>query len=93
MLGTLAFLITVAAGLGGYALSRRFVMQRLRFVDAARSPLAPFIAGAVAYAVAMPAALLPLVTTGTAAVFGIATGFGTASGIKALRRMDGALVR
>lgn len=93
MLGTLAFLITVAAGVGGYLLAQRFVVHRLRFVDAVRSPFAPFIAGAVAYAVAMPVALLPLVTTGTAVVFGIATGFGTASGVKTLRRMDGALVR
>jgi hypothetical protein len=35
--------------------------------------------------VAWPAVLLPFVTIGTAVVFGIGTGFGTASGALALR--------
>ena len=80
--------LSVAAAIGGFVLARRFVQQRLRFVDGIRSPVAPFVAGLVAALIAWPAALLPLVTTGTAAIFGIGAGLGTASGIKALKRGD-----
>ena len=34
------------------------------------------------------AGILPLITAGTAAVAGVMSGFGTASGVKALRRGD-----
>jgi hypothetical protein len=43
----------------------------------------------IAAVVALPVALLPIVTMGTAAIFGIGAGIGTASGVKALRRGDG----
>jgi hypothetical protein len=58
-------------------------------VDRAYSPTFPFAAGLIAAVVALPAALLPVVTMGTAAIFGIGAGVGTASGVKALRRGDG----
>lgn len=88
MYPTLALLATVVAGLGGYFLAKRFVGQRLRFVDAVQSPWAPWIAGAVAAAVASPLALLPLIGSTTALVFGIGVGVGTASGARAVRRGD-----
>jgi hypothetical protein len=81
----LEFLITMAAGAIGFILARNFVRRRLRFVDAVHSIWAPLIAGAAAALVAWPAVLLPLVTLTTAIVFGIGTGWGTASGAKALR--------
>ncbi len=87
-MGFLYLALSVAAAIGGFVLARRFVQQRLRFVDGIRSPVAPFVAGLVAALIAWPAALLPLVTTGTAAIFGIGAGLGTASGIKALKRGD-----
>ena len=62
------------------------VIRRLRFVDAIRSPLAPLIAGVAAALAAWPVAILPVITAGTAVVFGIGTGLGTASGVKALKR-------
>jgi hypothetical protein len=62
------------------------VRRRLRFVDAVRSPLAPFVAGAIAFGIGIVAAILPLVTVGTAAVFAIATALGTASGVRSLVR-------
>jgi hypothetical protein len=88
MTGMLTLLITLAAVISGFLLARNFVRRRLRFVDGIRSPAAPWIAGLAAAVVAWPAALLPLVTTVTTTLFGIAAGFGTASGVKALRRGD-----
>jgi CHASE2 domain-containing sensor protein len=82
-------LITLAAGIVGFILARNFVRRRLRFVDAVQSPFAPFVAGFLAALLAWPAVLLPLVTLGTALVFGVGTGLGTASGARALRDGDG----
>ena len=89
MLRLLALGLTIAAGFVGYLIARNFVQRRLRFVPAIRSPLAPFVAAAVAWLIASPFALLPLITATAAALFGIGTGIGTASGVKALRRADG----
>ena len=88
MFGFLSLAITVATGILGFALARDFVRRRLRFVDGIYSPAAPWIAGLIAAVVAWPAALLPLITTGTTVLFGAAAGLGTASGVKALRRGD-----
>jgi hypothetical protein len=81
--------VTVAAAVAGFVIARNFVRRRLRFVDGVHSPIFPFAAGLLAAVVAWPAALLPIVTGVTAAVFGIGAGIGTASGVKALRRGDG----
>ncbi len=81
--------LVVAAGVGivSFGFAREYVRQRLRFVDAVKHPLAPWIAGGVVLLIASPiAALLPLVTGFTALVAGAATGLGTASGVKALKR-------
>lgn len=83
-----AFVATVVAGIGGYLFSRAFVRRRLRFVDAIQSPAAPLIAGAIAFLLAWPLTLLPVVTMSAAVLFGLGCGFGTASGVRALRRGD-----
>lgn len=85
----LVLLITAAAAVGGFSLARRFVRRRLRFVDAVYSPFAPVVAGLIAATVVWPAALLPIVSTGTAIWFGVGAGVGTASGVRALRRNSG----
>ena len=82
----LAVLTIVAAGIGGFILARNFVRGRLRYVDAIYSPFAPWVVGAIGALVAWPAALLPLVTGATSAVFGVGVGLGTASGVRALKR-------
>ena len=83
----LSLLITAAAGLFMFGLAREFVRNKLRFVDAVRSPLAPWLAGFGVLLVASPiAVLLPLVTGFTAGIAALATGLGTASGVKALKR-------
>jgi hypothetical protein len=82
------FLITLGIAAIGFILARNFVRRRLRFVDAARSPLAPVVAGLTATLVALPLALLPVVSVSSAVIFGVGVGLGTASGGRALRRVD-----
>jgi hypothetical protein len=77
---------TIVAGVGGYLVTRNFVRNRLRFVDAIRSPLAPVVAGVLAFCVLWPFTILPVVQVATAVVFGFGCAFGTASGVRALRR-------
>ncbi|HRP07591.1 MAG TPA: hypothetical protein PLL69_03795 [Gemmatimonadales bacterium] len=82
-----SFAVTLVAGIGAFTLAREFVRRRLRFVDAVRHPAVPWMVGGGVLLLASPiAALLPLVTVTTAAVAGVATGMGTASGVKALKR-------
>ena len=85
---TAAFAASLVAGVGGYLFSRSFVRRRLRFVDAVQSPVAPLIAGALAFVLAWPLTLLPVVTMSLAVLFGLGCGIGTASGVRALRRGD-----
>jgi hypothetical protein len=86
VLDLLAFAATVAAGAFGYLTTRRFVRDRLKFVDAAQTLRAPIIAGLVAWAVAMPLVwLLPLVGPGAALLFGVSVGMGVRAGAKDIR--------
>jgi hypothetical protein len=71
----------------GYLKARGFVRERLRFVDAAHKPSTPIIAGAAAALVAAPVvALLPLVGTPTAVIFGIGVGWGVYHGSRDVRK-------
>lgn len=90
MLVTLmAIAISLAASAFGYAAARRFVHDRLKFVDAAQTMKAPIIAGLVAWALFMPLTFLPLVNifvgAGTAIVFGLSVGLGVRAGAKDIR--------
>ena len=78
--------ITLAAGITGFVIARRFVARRLRYVDAIYSPFAPLVAGGIAALIAWPASALPLITAMASALFGIGSGLGTASGVKLLKR-------
>ena len=86
MLGTFLTVGTILFGIFGYVVSRNFVRNRLRFVDAVRSPLAPLAAGVLAFFIAWPISILPFIGIGTAVAFAFGCAFGTASGVKALRR-------
>ena len=86
MFAFIAGALTLAAGIVGFAFARDYTMRRLRFVDTTRNPAWPWIVGLLAALVFSPLALLPLIGTGTAAIFGLGTGLGTASGVKALKR-------
>ena len=86
MIGTILMAGTIVLGFFGFIVSRDFVRSRLRFVDAARSPLFPLLAGVLGFVVAWPLAILPFIHVATAVVFGFGCAFGTASGAKALKR-------
>jgi hypothetical protein len=76
----IGLIVTAAALVGGFVVARDFVRRRLRYVDAVRKPSAPLIAGVAAAAVALPVALLPVVTIGTAVALGVGVATGVASG-------------
>ena len=83
MFGLLAFALSTAAVIIGFTQAKDFVSRRLRYVDAARSPLAPLVAGIGA---ALIVWLLPFVTGVSAVAFGISVGLGVAAGNKEVRR-------
>jgi hypothetical protein len=76
----IGLIVTAAALVGGFVVARDFVRRRLRYVDAVQRPSAPLIAGAAAAIVALPVALLPIVTIGTAVALGVGVAGGVASG-------------
>ncbi len=81
---------TGAATAIGYLKTRQFVRGKLRYVDAVKKPAAPLITGAAAALVAAPVvALLPVVGTISALVFGTGVGVGVAHGAKDTRRLPG----
>ena len=83
--------IAFTVALIGFVVSRRFVENRLRYVDAVQSPFAAFVAGGVATLIALPiVAFLPFVGLGTAILFGVGVFTGVASGAREIRRRIGA---
>lgn len=81
MLGLLSLAITFGAAWFGYGTARRFVRERLRYVDGAGSLGVAVAAGLGAAIVAWPVAwLLPLISGGTALTFGVAVALGTRAG-------------
>jgi hypothetical protein len=86
VLDILAFAATIAAAAFGYISARKFVRDRLKFVDGAQNVTAPIIAGFCAWAIATPLTwLLPLVGVGTAIAFGAAVGIGVRAGARDIR--------
>ena len=91
MISTLASLIAlvliVVAVVGGYATARRFVRDRLRFVDAVQRPTTPWIAATGAWVLgALAAFLLPFVGPFAALSFGLSVGLGVAAGQRDIKR-------
>ena len=85
------FLLTLAAAIAasafGYLQSRRFVRRRLAYVDAVHNSVAPVLAGAAAFAVALPVVgILPLIGAGTALLFGAGVGAGVSAGSRDTRQ-------
>jgi hypothetical protein len=81
VLGTLGLVATAGVTILGFIQARGFTRRKLRFVEAAQSPLAPFVAGGVAALIAMPVvALLPIIGGGTAILFGAGVGAGVLAG-------------
>ncbi len=87
MFGMLALVIALGASWFGYGTARRFVRDRLRYVESALSPGAAVIAGIGAAIILSPLAwLLPLVTGGTAIAFGLGVGLGARAGASDVKR-------
>lgn len=83
------FIVAAVAGLFLFGFAREYVRNRLRFVDAVKNPLAPWLVGLGVLIVAMPVAgFLPFIYGSAAIAAGAGAGLGTASGVKALRRGD-----
>ncbi len=86
MLDLIAFAATLAATTFGFIAARRFVRERLKFVDAAQTWRTPLIGGIVAWAVATPVVwILPLVSGVTALLFGVSVALGARAGAKDIR--------
>lgn len=88
MIELIVFGLAAAGIVAGYARTRSFVRERLRFVDAVYRPAAPFVAGAVAAVAAAPLAwVVPFVGGGTAVLFGAAVGYGVVKGRRDLKQL------
>jgi hypothetical protein len=86
VLDLLAFAATIAAGAFGYITARKYVRDRLKFVDGVQTLKAPLIAALAAWAIATPLTwVLPLVGAGTAILFGVSVGFGVRAGARDIR--------
>ena len=87
VIALIAFALSMAAMIIGFTQAKDFVSRRLRYVDAARSPLAPLVAGAGAALIAAPIVwLLPFMGGASALAFGLSVGLGVAAGNKEIRR-------
>jgi hypothetical protein len=66
--------------------TRRFVRDRLRYVDVVQKAIAPVLAGAAVMIVCLPVvAFLPLVGVGTAITAGLAVGLGVSAGVRDIK--------
>lgn len=84
--GLIALVALFAAVAFGYGVSRRFVRDKLRFVDAAQKRSAPLVAALGAWVFgSLAALLLPFVGGFAALSFGLAVGFGVAAGQRDVR--------
>jgi hypothetical protein len=86
--------VSLAISWFSYGTARRFVRERLRYVEAALTPGAAIVAGIIAAVVATPVVgllhIIPifgsLVGGGTALVFGLSVGLGVRSGAQDVKR-------
>lgn len=86
MLDLLALAATIVATAFGYIAARRYVRDRLKFVDAVQTLKAPILAGLIAWAVVTPLTwILPLVGVGTAILFGLGVALGVRAGARDIR--------
>lgn len=89
----ISLLLTLSVVYWGYTTARRFVRDRLRFVEGARKPHIPFVVTFAILAVTIPVAwLLPFVGVGSALALGLGVGVGVAAGGRDLRREDAGMM-
>lgn len=83
MFGFLSIVVTLGVAWFTYGSVRRFVRERLRYVEAALTSGAAVVAAVGATLVAWPLMVflpIPLVGAGTALAFGLAVGLGARAG-------------
>ncbi len=86
IISTIALVIATVSAFLGYTATKKFVRDRLRFVEGAHKATTPIIAGIGAYLVAMVAVgLLPIVGLGTAIAFPLSVALGAAAGSREVR--------
>ncbi len=83
--------IILVGAIMGYGTARRFVRDRLRYVDSAHKPAIPWVVGIAAFLVALPivnlVSILPLIHLGggAAIALGASVGFGVKAGTRDIR--------
>ena len=83
----ISFAVATVTAIVLHSTARRFVRNRLRYVDAIQKSIAPWAAGAVAFcAGALLVPILPFVGLGTAITAALAVGTGVAAGAKDIRQ-------
>lgn len=83
----ISFLIASVLAVVLHGSARRFVRNRLRYVDAVQKAFAPWAAGgAVFFAGLLVAAPLPFIGLGTALTAALAVGSGVAAGARDIRK-------
>jgi hypothetical protein len=94
MWGLITLAVTLAVSWVSFGTARRFVRERLRYVEAALKPSAAVIAGVAAMVIALPVVslihIIPLVGSliagGMPLIFGLSVGLGVRSGAQDVKR-------
>ena len=89
LIGIVSLALTLGVSWMGYGAARRFVRDRLRYVDAALTPGAAILAAIGAVVLVSPVIwLLPsfIAGTGTALAIGLGVGLGTRAGATDVKR-------
>lgn len=82
----LSFAIASVVAIVLHGSTRRFVRNRLRYVDSVQKSIAPWAAGGAAFLVgALLVPVLPIVGIGTAITAALAVGSGVAAGARDIR--------
>lgn len=90
----ISFAIALALATVLHGGARRFVRDRLRYVDSVQKGFVPFLAGGAALLVMLPVvAFVPLIGIGTALTAGLAVGSGVAAGVRDIRSGVAPLIR
>ncbi len=86
IMALLSFAVATLVAIVLHGSTRKFVRNRLRYVDAVQKGIAPWLAGGAAFVVgSLIVPVLPLVGIGTALTAGFAVGSGVAAGARDIR--------
>jgi UDP-N-acetylmuramyl pentapeptide phosphotransferase/UDP-N-acetylglucosamine-1-phosphate transferase len=83
----ISFILSLIIAIVLHSSTRRFVRNRLRYVDAVQKTIAPWAAGGAVFLVSLLLVpILPLVGIGTAITAALAVGSGVAAGARDIRQ-------